>query len=80
MTRSLHPIERLLQQLQIARLAKLFAHAVDPLFLERIFGRLVIFIEDAEHAVEVDVQSREAKVEGVSAGTLPLATLKRRRC
>ena len=50
--RSLHPIERLLQQLQIARLAELLARAIDPFLLQRVLGRAIALVEDPEYAGE----------------------------
>ena len=49
---SLHPIERLLQQLQIARLREFLARLINPLLLQRILGWPIVLIEDAEDAGE----------------------------
>src|SRR5687767_8546041 len=47
-----HPIKRILQQRQIGRLAEFLPSAVDPLLLQRILGRPILLVEDAEDAGE----------------------------
>ena len=47
-----HSVERLLEKLQVRRAACFFAGIVDPLFLERIFGRAIGLIKHAEDAGE----------------------------
>ncbi len=49
---SLHSVERFLQNLEIACFAGLFACGFDPLFLQRVFGRAIGFVEHAEDAWE----------------------------
>ncbi len=48
----LHPIERLPQELQIARLAEFFSRAIDPFLFESVLGWPIALVEDAEDAGE----------------------------
>src|SRR6266540_6369957 len=49
---SLHSVEGFLQNLKITHAAGLFACRFDPLFLQRVFGGAIGFVEDAEDARE----------------------------
>ena len=49
---SLHSLERLLEQFQIARAAGLFARGFNPFLLQRVFGRAIGFVKHAEDAWE----------------------------
>jgi len=49
---SLHPVECLLENLDVDRIPHFFASLVDPLFLERVLGGTIGFVEDAEDAGE----------------------------
>ena len=47
---SLHSVECLLEKLQVRGIAGLLARTLDPLFLERVLGRAIALVEDAEHS------------------------------
>jgi len=53
---SFHSIERFLEKLQIRSVAGLFATALNPFFLERIFGRTIALIKHAEDAGEWELR------------------------
>src|SRR5207248_8361438 len=49
---SLHPVECLLENLLIGGATEFFARGIDPLFLERVLGGTIGFVEDPEDARE----------------------------
>src|SRR5260370_12561935 len=53
---SLHSVERFLQKLKVGRVASFFASGLNPLFLERVFGRTIGFVEHAEDSWERELR------------------------
>ena len=53
---SLHSVEGLLENFEIAGVAGSFARSLDPFLLQRIFGRAIRFVEDAEDAGERELR------------------------
>src|SRR4029077_5726464 len=49
---SLHSVEGLLENFEIAGVAGFFARSLDPFLLQRILRRAIGFVEDAEDAGE----------------------------
>jgi hypothetical protein len=49
---SLHSVECFLEKLEVARVAGFLATALDPFLFERVFGRAVGLIKNAEDAGE----------------------------
>src|SRR5207244_1865327 len=50
--RSLHPVECLLENLDVDRISHFFPSLIDPLFLERVLSGTIGFVEDAEDTGE----------------------------
>ena len=48
----LHSIKRLLEQLEISRVAQFFPSGVDPFLFERVRPGTITFVEDATKEVE----------------------------
>src|SRR5438552_3811934 len=54
--RSLHAIKCLLQKLEVAGISHFLPRALDPFFLQRILGRTIALIKDAEDAGEWELR------------------------